>query len=227
MFKINRKEYVNMIDALGELQDILEKERETQQLMAKGSVRGVIGTAGMAMRKGLSMFLDQGVYERAYQQCKKIKESMESLLPLVTRLLWQAESLATDLEETISLKTFLPDYGPYSQPGTEIFMLDESYVNSIKQGCDDLVVRGRFLKNQMQAAINKCAGIIDCSAEQAAINKAEKSVLRIADFKEAFQSYVIGVRDLDESLRMDFTAFADEEDMKCGKPFRRDICTSL
>ena len=223
MFQINRKEYLNMIDALGGLQDVLETERETQQSMTDSSEANFTGAAGSSLRLGIRIFLSYGVYERAYQQSKKMKESMESLLPLVNKLLGVADTLEQHLEADAATYAVTPFMFSYGQAGNEIFMLNEGYANYLEQQCEDLVEKGKILKGQMQDAINKCSDIIDCSAEQTAINEAYQSVMRIENFKQAFQSYVIGVRDLDESLRLDFQTYTDVEVVESGKALQEVV----
>ncbi len=220
MFQINRKEYLNMIDALGGFLAVLETEREMQQFMADHSETNFTGIAGAALRSGMKTFLSYGVYEKAYQQSKKMKGSMESLLPLVNKLLMVADTLDQYLITDTAAYTITPFSVPYVQAENEIFMLNEGYANYLEQQCEDLVEKGKILKGQMQDAINKCSGIIDCAAEQTAINEAYDSVMRIENFKQAFRSYVMGVRDLDESLRLDFQAYTDVEVVEAGKALK-------
>ena len=144
-------------------------------------------------------------------------------MPLVNKLLGVADTLEQHLEADAATYAVTPFMFSYGQAGNEIFMLNEGYANYLEQQCEDLVEKGKILKGQMQDAINKCSGIIDCSAEQTAINEAYQSVLRIENFKQAFQSYVIGVRDLDESLRLDFQTYTDSEVVETGKALREVV----
>ncbi len=102
-------------------------------------------------------------------------------------------------------------------------VLEESRSNFLMQKCEDLVERGKSIRSHMQEAIAMCSGLIDCTAEQEALNEAWRSVKRIETFRLAFQKYVMDVRNLDESLRLDFQTFTDMDVVEAGREMKEAV----
>lgn len=221
MFQINRKDYENMIDALESLQYVLESEREPQRRLTNIDESRFSGKVGEAVKSGMQALLYTGVYDKAYRQSKSMKERMEDLLPLVNRILSEAEDLAWYLDTDTYTGAYYEAIE--RQENSHIFRLDEDYASLVNQQCDELLHQGKQLKEQMESAIEQCGGLIDCSREQSALNTAYRSIARIGDFQEAFQKYVHDVRDLDECLRQDFTALIDEDDMERGQVLKEAV----
>lgn len=219
MFQIDRKEYIKMTEVLGELGDVLKEKREIQNLRLEQNKGVFQGAAGAVFGASMSHILREGVYEKAYRQSRKMRESMESLQPLVSRLLEEEKLLAEQLEAD---DVIYPGE-VYMGGGEEIVMLDEFNYSLLMQKCEDLEERGKSIKNHMQEAIDLCSGLIDCTAEQEAISDAWRSVERIKTFRRAFRKYVMGVRDLDETLRFDFQAFTDMDAVKAGREMREAV----
>ena len=221
MFQINRKDYEEVIDALEALQYALESERESQRGLTNIDETRLAGGVGEVIRNGMQALLYTGVYDKAYRQSKNMKEKMESLLPLVNRIIIEAENLAWYLDtDTYAGSYYETDA---RAENSHIFRLDEDYISLVNQQCDELLAQGQLMKRQMESAIEQCGGLIDCSEEQSALNAAYRFITRIRDFQEAFQKYVNDVRDLDECLRQDFAALIDEVDVERGQVLKEAV----
>lgn len=204
MFQINRREYGAMVEACKEIEAIFEEEQEFLSEQTQQTAQTMDGIAISTWCTGFNSVLNNGVYEDALEQMKSLRTSMETMQPLVNRIVAEGILLADQLDAD---EMIFPYAGEVS--GEELILLNDVYVGAVRNSCWQIWETGKSMGTIMEEVMEDCSGIVELGEERQQLAKACKAADRIETFREAFDKYVYDVHDLDESLRLDFQSMTN------------------
>lgn len=218
MFKLNSRKYADMIEAYKKMENLFEEEKQYLLGEIEQNAETMEGSAVSGWKSGYIDFFGQGAYAEAMEAVKELRTSMEEMQPLVNRIVAEGLLFADQLDAD---EMIFPGSGEV--PGEEWIQLDEAYVGAVKSGCDQIEETRESLEKTMADIRELCDGIVDIGEEAAQFEEANRALKRVQTFREAFEKYVYDVRDLDESLRLDFAVLVDQERLESGKEMERTL----
>ena len=222
MFKVNCKDYSEMIEAYLALETVLQEEKENLSAQVEQSRQSMSGEAIETWHTGFTQVLDVGAFDEVVKQTQGIRSTMEEMLPLLCKMSELGRTFGDQLQ---SDEFIYPSSGGSCECRDEILEFNDICTNQITLDCEEVQTFGDCMYTLIGQMKDLCGDVVDFSDATSKIEEAHCQTKRIDNFITAFGFYVTGVRDLDESLRLDFTSLIDEDEVLSGVVYEAKLRT--
>lgn len=215
MFKLSYRKYVEALETVKEMEQILKNELET---LGESSQKLSANWQGNQSEKTLSMInwsLEDGYHAKALAYTRGMAEIMEEYLPLIRQLMARREQIGKNLCQDEYAE---PDFGLIQE---DELIINYDYIASVDADCDGALIRGRNAVRILEEMIDEteeCAGdYVDLSNVKELLEEGKRKLERIEHYKDAFDDFSRKMRDFEDSMSFDLKAkmreIGDETDI--------------